>query len=154
MVARWEGDTAGRGIGDARAFLPGVEQLCEEMERAHWVAEDPELHLLPHLQRVIDAAGSPWVLHSSERLGTIYQLHLGWQREGCSRHGLRADVFALIGAIAELSTHVRERVADDHITFDITTGIMDTDGRFQGHGHLVRLRVETAIVAPAPPPEP
>ena len=66
MVARWDGDTRGQGIGDGQAFLPWVESLLDVMARPRWISEAPELHLLPHLQAACGAPNSPWTIASAE----------------------------------------------------------------------------------------
>jgi hypothetical protein len=48
--ARWDGDVTGGGVGDAGAFADGADELVDSMRLADWVAEEPELHLLPHLR--------------------------------------------------------------------------------------------------------
>jgi hypothetical protein len=140
MIARWDGDTRGEGIGDGQPFMPGVSELLTAMERARWVAEDPDSHLLPHLRRACEA-GDIWVIESAKLWGDIYEVHLQWKRTDGRLRDLRADIFALIGSVAESATYVHQRVADDHITYDVTTGTLDADSPFQGHGHLLRLSV-------------
>jgi hypothetical protein len=57
---------------------------------------------------------------------------------------IRAAVYRLIGALAELSTHVHEQVLPDGgVEFVVTTGILDGDTQWQGHGHVVRLRISS-----------
>src|SRR5215475_14724854 len=48
---RWDTDDRFTGVADASAFAPAVEELAELARRPRWVAEDPELHLAPHLRR-------------------------------------------------------------------------------------------------------
>jgi hypothetical protein len=140
MNARWEGDDCGVGIDDGQPFMPGVAELLNEMERAHWVAEEPEVHLLPHVQRAVEAGGQ-FTIESAELWGAIYEIRLRWLRDGASLRALRGAVYALVAAVAETHTHVRQRIGDDRITFDVTIGTLDTDAPFKGHGHLLRLVV-------------
>jgi hypothetical protein len=46
---RWDGDERGEGVGDASDFAPAATTLVEAMRRRHWVAEQPDLHLLLHI---------------------------------------------------------------------------------------------------------
>jgi hypothetical protein len=145
MGARWERDTRGRGIGDGRPFMPGVAVLLDEMERAHWVAEEPEMHLLPALRRVCEE-GDRFTIVSAVLWNTIYEVRLDWHRVGGRLRELRADIFALVGAVAESQTYVRQRVGEDAVTYDVTTGTLDVDSPFEGHGHLLRLQVGGEVV--------
>ena len=55
---RWDTDERLRGVADARAILPYVDELREVVATPDWVAEDPERHLLPQIDRLIgDARG-------------------------------------------------------------------------------------------------
>lgn len=51
---RWDGDERGDGVADATEFLDGAAELIAAMRRPNWVAEEPELHLLPHLERTCE----------------------------------------------------------------------------------------------------
>ena len=50
MPARWDGDDRGQGIGDAAQLVPGASELIAAFGQPSWVAEEPELHLLPHIK--------------------------------------------------------------------------------------------------------
>jgi hypothetical protein len=50
MHARWDGDDRGHGVGDAGHLVRGASELVAAFEQADWVAEQPELHLLPHVR--------------------------------------------------------------------------------------------------------
>src|SRR5436305_14776293 len=50
MVTRWEGDDRGRGVGDAAQLVSGASELVSAFRQAEWVAEQPEAHLLPHVE--------------------------------------------------------------------------------------------------------
>jgi hypothetical protein len=53
------------------------------------------------------------------------------------------DAFVLLGAVAESSTYVRQRVTDDGpVVFDAVTGMIGDDTHFAPHGHVIRLVVE------------
>jgi hypothetical protein len=60
-------------------------------------------------------------------------------RRAAEHRGLRV---LEIGSFAEFSTHVLERLADDAVEFDVTTGMLAGTTPFRPHGHLVRLRLE------------
>ena len=137
---RWEGDARGVGIGDGRAFRPGVEALAGAMADAGWVAEDPDAHLLPHVRRACAASGRFRVLDEGGQ-DSVYEVVLDWTPERATRPDLREDVFALVGSFAEHSTHVRQRTAGDAVEFDVTTGMLAGETPFRPHGHLVRLRI-------------
>jgi hypothetical protein len=53
---RWDNDTRGRGVADGGWIAPGVRRLLGALAEADWVAEDPDVHLLPHLRRACEAA--------------------------------------------------------------------------------------------------
>ena len=54
---------------------------------------------------------------------------------------LRRAAVTLAEAIAEESTHIRQRRDGDVLEFDIATGTAPSEARFAPHGHLVRLRI-------------
>ena len=141
MSRRWDGDARGTGIADGRPFLRGLDALAQTMQRPGWVAEDPHAHLLPHIERAAAASGRFRVV--DERLvDGVYEVALEWTPPEATKPVLREDVFALIGSFAEFSTHVRQRVVDAAVEFDVTTGMLADETHFQSHGHVVRLRVE------------
>lgn len=141
ILRRWDNDTRGAGIGDGLWIAPGVRQFLEALSAPGWVAEEPDTHLLPHLRDACDAPGSPWTLVGTELLDTVYSVRLEWRRPHPRIRRLRADAFALIGPIAESATFVRQRVTAREIEYQVTTGMLDGDARFAGHGHLLLLRV-------------
>jgi hypothetical protein len=107
-----------------------------------WIAEHPETHLLPHLARACQVAHSPWVLQGTAwQENGVFLVTLTWSGSGPLR-ALRRDVFALIGEIAEATTHVRQTVHDDMLEYRVTTGMLSGDSPFSGHGHLVTFEVE------------
>ena len=146
---RWDGDQTGHGIADGEPFTPAVRRLLDAMVMPDWVAEDPDAHLLPHLRSWCEEPDSPWSLLSAELDGAMYVVTLDWLRQGAGIGRLRADVFALIGSVAELSTHVHQRVAGDEAEYDVTTGMLDGESWFRGHGHVLRLRVRGEAVKQA-----
>ena len=53
---------------------------------------------------------------------------------------------SLLGTFAESNTHVREETRNGAIDFEITTGLLDSDGPFKGHGHVVRFHVAGSAI--------
>ena len=54
-MRRWDGDERGKGVADARNFAPGAASLLDAMQEGTWIAEEPELHLLPHLRHACES---------------------------------------------------------------------------------------------------
>jgi hypothetical protein len=138
---RWEGDEIGTGVGDAGDFAPHVRRLLDEMVLPDWVAEDPHVHLLPHLQREIAAPGSPWRLLDHVVANAVFLVKLEWTRPDGTLQELRRDAFALVGAVAKQVTHVAQHVRVDRIEFDAVTGVLEGESRFHRHGHMLRLKI-------------
>jgi hypothetical protein len=144
MRARWDGDTRGHGVGDAGQLVSGVNELSAAFTQTAWVAEQPENHLLPHVEA--------WC-HQDQRLsitGTsvdgrkAYVVDPEWRGASAGVGQARAAIFALIGSFAETATYVRQRreARDDHdsggkLQFEIGTGEVAPDSRFHPHGHVV-----------------
>jgi len=133
---RWDTDDRLTGVADASAFATGIEELAALARRPRWVAEEPELHLAPHLRRAsVDG------LHIGE-IRTVQDGVLAVTAEcdqGASRGELRRLAWALLGTIAEPAASVRERHDDDAAIYEVVTGIPDDAGPFASHGHTVRL---------------
>src|ERR671937_1509235 len=141
MRRRWDGDERGHGVAGGESHMPHVRRLAQALERPDWVAEEPELHLLPHLERA--ALGLGFGLGGATTDGATYELRLTWLGEK-GRRPLRRGPPALIGAVAAESTHVFEWVDDDPVVFHVATGMVAEDGHFAPHGHLLRLRIQSA----------
>jgi hypothetical protein len=138
---RWEGDEIGVGVGDAGEFAPGLRRLLGEMTMPDWVTEDPQVHVLPQIERALEASDAAFRLVDDVILSAVYAVTLAWQRKDGTFADLRRDVFALIGAFAENATHVQQRVRADRIEFDVVTGTLEGQSRFRTHGHALRLKV-------------
>jgi len=109
------------------------------MEEDDWVAEDPEAHLLPHVRRLCDAEGSPLALESSRvEDDGVFAVDLSWHGES---DRVWPDLWALIGAIAESGTFVRQRRDNGTLVCEVVTGRLGADTEFGPHGHTVRFRV-------------
>lgn len=87
--------------------MPAVRQLLEALAAPGWVAEEPDVHLLPHLRQACAAPGSPWTFIGAELQEAVYVATLGWSRLQPGLHRLRADAVALIGTVAEGSIWAR-----------------------------------------------
>src|SRR4051794_10314338 len=145
-LQRWENDQRGYGIADGGWIADRVRALLAALEVPDWIAEDPDLHLLPHLQRACDATGSPWTLQSTETVDGLYIVALDWSGPTPHLGNLRADAFALLGTISETVLFAHQRVLDDAIHYDVTIGFLDGDSPFRAHGHLLQLRIGGAAV--------
>jgi hypothetical protein len=143
MRRRWDGDERGIGVAGGEVHAPHARRLLEALEAPDWVAEEPEVHLRPHLERT--ALGLGFGLRGTGRDGATYEVRLIWLGDK-SRRAVRRAAYALIGTVAEESTHVAEWVDEDTVVFDVATGIV-ADVHFAPHGHLLRLRIETGAPA-------
>jgi hypothetical protein len=138
---RWDTDERFTGVADAGAFAPAVEELAALARRPGWVAEDPEIHLAPHLRsarvdgvRIVEiGAGKDGVLAVDAECD-----------RGASRGELRRRAWVLLGTIAEPAASVRERRDGDAAVFEVVTGIPDGAGQFASHGHTLRLTLRPA----------
>jgi len=144
-VPRWDGDERGDGVADASQFATGAGELIEAIQRPNWVAEQPELHLLPHLERGCESLPLE-ILDARTTDDGSYDVRLGWTGDEAGVGVVRAAVFSLLGGIAEPASYVRQRRADGsdgsgtELTFDVVTGIVDEEP-FKPHGHTLRLSV-------------
>ena len=125
-------------------LLTGASELIAAFGQPDWVAEQPELHLLPHVEawcrqdRRLALTGT----HTDD--SCAYVLDLEWRSTTGSVGAVRAAVFSLIGSFAESATYVRQRRAasDDsgpasELQFEVGTGELGPGARFLPHGHVV-----------------
>jgi len=141
---RWDGDETGSGVSDGRAFAPPIRALVDEMARPDWNTEQPEAHLLPHLERWCARDGSTLTLRSSASEGPVFVVDLEPAADR-TPNDVRADVYALISTIAEPTTVVVERREEGLELYDVTLALTPEQTAFpKGHGHLVRFRVAAA----------
>lgn len=143
---RWDTDEIGHGVADGIAFVPSVQQLLGALHTPKWVAEDPDAHLLPHLRRSCESTDTPWSIGATHFIVGVYEVSLEWTRPEGNLALLRADIYRLVGAIAEGTTFVQQRVTDEQIAFAVITGLLEGEPHFRSHGHLVRFLVKGAAV--------
>jgi len=149
VSARWEGDERGYGAGDAGRLVEGAVELVAAFNEPVWVAEQPELHLGPHIEA--------WC-RDDERLRLTgarsddtgaYIVELEWRGAPGGVGAVRAAVFCLIGSFAESATYVRQRRVRsgvvDTIGFEVGTGELAADAGFAPHGHVVVMHVAGAL---------
>jgi hypothetical protein len=146
MGRRWDGDERGEGVGDAAPFAPAADRFGEMMRRPNWVAEEPGLHLLPHLLRACESL--PFhLLNARVAEDASFEVELEWAGDSHSVGEIRAAAFALIGSFAEPWTYVRQQPHEERdgagelLTFDVVTGILDDQDRFEPHGHTLKVSV-------------
>ena len=152
---RWDADERGTGVADAIAELSRIAALREHASRSNWVAEEPEAHLWPHLERAIGAPGSPWRSASwTIDADGRFVVDLEYVRDEPDRPlaAVRAAAFALVGQIAETSSFVRvAEMAETNgaaspgsrpaVLVEVVTGLLDDETSFASHGHTLRLRI-------------
>lgn len=148
MTGRWDGDDRRRGIGNAEQFVAGATELVAAFGEPGWVAELPEDHLLPHVQAWCERDGRLVLMEAFTDERNAYVLEFEWRGELTGVGQVRAAVFSLIGSFAESATYVRQRrmVSDSdagagRLRFEIGTGELAPDTRFQSHGHTVVIDV-------------
>ncbi len=127
-------------MAGAEAGIDALDRLRAAMLVPDWVAEEPELHLLPHVRRVCDER--EWRIRRSEVVDDVLEVDVATNLR--SRGELRAAAFVLIGSFAEASTHVVATSRDDSVDVTVTTGMLEGDGAFAPHGHVVRLSLHAA----------
>ena len=147
VARRWDGDERGTGIADGGWIEGDLSELVATLTESNWVAEEPEHHLLPHLQEACEASGSPWTLRHIEVAHAVYVVSLDWTPASASMRQLRADTYALIGTVAESVSYIHQRVDTETVHYDVVTGMLATDTPFRPHGHLIELRIGGPDVA-------
>jgi hypothetical protein len=146
---RSEGDDRGEGVRDAAAFMAGAAELTDAMGHPTWVAEQPEVHLLPHIERACESLPLQVVGTSTSPDGA-FELRLNCTQADASAGEVRAAVFAVLGSCAESATYIRQRRVDAAeapgglLLFEMVTGFLASDTRFAPHGHTVRVSVSRA----------
>ena len=144
---RWDGDERGDGVADAKAFVDGATELITAMRRPNWVAEQPEAHLLPHLEEA--CAELPLQIVDARTVDDgSYRVQLAWTGDEPGVGAIRASIFSLLGSIAEPSSFIRQQRTESSgasvLRFDVVTGIVD-EMPFKPHGHTLRLTVTAGL---------
>lgn len=138
---RWDIDERGHGVASGIELSPNVEELGDAMKGTGWVTEEPEAHLLPHLEAACSMPGSPWAISSWSIDDAVLVIELTWGGPWGTWDVLRADAFSFLGLVAEHTTHIRQRTIEDRVEFEMATGTLTGETPFVPHGHLVRLRI-------------
>ncbi len=144
MARRWDDDERGHGVADARQLVAGARELVAAFEARNWVAENPELHLRPHVEAWLQADGRLELTRAYSDDRGAFIVDLNWLGGPAGPGEVRAAVYALIGQFAESATYVRQRRdADDRpvpkLRFEVGTG--ELDRAFASHGHTVLINV-------------
>jgi hypothetical protein len=142
---RWDIDARGDGVADASALGARIDELRAHTVRPLWVAEEPDVHLWPHLERAIRATDSPWTgfdwsIDGDGRL--VVELAHPLVEGDRPRAALQVEVLKLLGHVVESSTYLEiERQGDGVLVVDVVTGVLDDQSPFKAHGHTLRFRV-------------
>jgi hypothetical protein len=136
---RWDSDERGRGVADAHASLPAIQQLAELAGSDDWVAEDPEAHLLPGLRERVGISSLTIESVDVDPDGAL-RVRLASPNKQ-SRREVRQSVWSILGGVAELATFVRETRTSDGVSFEVVTGNPRDEGPFATHGHTLRIQV-------------
>jgi hypothetical protein len=140
---RWDPDERGIGVADARAHLARLDALRAAAAEDGWVAEAPETHLLPHVQRQVHDGGA-WAIDgtTTEPDGT-FVVDLRWTgAPDADRRAIRVAAYGLIGSIAEGITAIAEVREPTGLVFEVVTGMLAGQSAFAPHGHTLRLRID------------
>jgi hypothetical protein len=142
---RWDTDERLRGVADASALLPHVDELRGLVTAEDWIAEDPEAHLVPHVEQLI--AGQPGVTLTATRVvaGTL-ELDLDLGAES-SRGAIRELAYRIVAVVAEGVTLVRQVGNPDDAVFEAVTGMPPGASPFATHGHTIRIRIRSPRAA-------
>jgi hypothetical protein len=148
VPARWDSDDRGQGIGNAAQLVSGANDLIAAFTQPNWVAEQPELHLLPHIEAWCQQDSRLVLTGAHTDSADAYVLDFEWRGATGSVGAARAAAFSLIGSFAESATYVRQRRvasdgdrADVRLQFEVGTGELAPDARFESHGHVVLINV-------------
>jgi hypothetical protein len=148
MLPRWDGDHGRHGVGDATQLIAGASELVAAFGQSAWVAEQPEVHLRPHVEAWCQRDKRLALTDAHTDAVDAYFVDLEWRSALRSMGEARAAVFSLIGSFAESATYVRQRPVRWHgdgsmmkLQFEVGTGELAPDTRFAPHGHVVIINV-------------
>jgi hypothetical protein len=133
-------------------LVSGVSELVSAFSQPMWVAEQPELHLLPHVDAWCRQDRRLALTGANSDGAHAYVLDLEWRGASGGVGATRMAVFSLIGSFAESATYVRQRrVAGDGsaitLQFEVGTGELAPEARFEPHGHVVLINVTGVLQA-------
>ncbi|MFC0679995.1 hypothetical protein ACFFGH_19340 [Lysobacter korlensis] len=137
--ARWDDDAEFAGIADASMFVAPLEQLRQLASSPNWIAEEPGTHLGPGLRSAAEAAGLSWLSDGVTEEG-VYEVALAIDR-AANRKQTREAAWRVIGAAAEVNSHIAEHGSEDTTVFDVVTGMTPGSTHFATHGHTLRVVV-------------
>jgi hypothetical protein len=132
-------------------LLTGASELIAAFGQPDWVAEQPELHLLPHVEAWCRQDRRLALTGTRSDDGSAYVLDLEWRSTTGGVGAVRAAVFSLIGSFAESATYVRQRRAANGggpapaLQFEVGTGELGPHARFVSHGHVVLINVNGVV---------
>jgi hypothetical protein len=138
---RWDTDKHGHGVASAGTLVAPIMDLMLAAGEPDWVAEDPDSHLLPHLRRACEDEQSPVHFLDAQFIDGVYIIELEWLASSVSPREVGGAAFRLIGAIAESSTNVVERVDGWVVIYDVVTGMVAGQTRWAPHGHAIQVRI-------------
>ncbi len=121
--------------------------MLDEMDGDGWLTELPLVHLMPAIAARLARNQGHWRLLDAAADGDVVRVHVEWTAPSGNLRDLRAEVFALLGSIAEGATYVEQRMDGDAVIYDVATGQHEDEMR--AHGHVVSLRVTGPAVAAA-----
>jgi uncharacterized protein YihD (DUF1040 family) len=138
MRKRWDNDERGHGVASAAASVEDLDRLRTAMLEPDWVAEEPDLHLLPHIRRLCDERS--WTLARADVVEDVLEVEVVVAPAAVEP---TEAAFTVLGTFAEASTHVVVQAAEAGKSVELlaTTGMLEGDGAFAPHGHTVRIAV-------------
>jgi hypothetical protein len=144
MPKRWDGDKRGHGVSDAARLVAGASELVAAFSEAAWVAEQPEIHLGPHVRAWCQRDQRLALIDDHTDDTGAYILDLEWRGAIGSVGEARAAAFSLIGSFAESGTYVSQRRVSGNrnrstttLQFEVGTGELAPESTFAPHGHVV-----------------
>ncbi len=121
---RWDTDERYGGVADASAFAAEIAELASLARRPRWVAEDPDVHLIPHL-RDATKPGQTGLRLLQASVSQDGVLTVAFEHApGASRRDIRRQAWALLGAIAETMASVRERRVGGRVILSHASSIL------------------------------
>lgn len=136
---RWDTDERFTGVRDASMASSDIERLLTLAAEPGWVTEDADAHLGPSVRAVAESLAVE--LARLEVVDDILEIDVRLPK-GSGSTAQQAVAFALVGAFAEPSTHVRQSgPTRDGVDVLVVTGVLPGDSAFATHGHLARVRV-------------